>query len=158
MVKAKYPLAALLTVRAQATSESKLKLAQRIRDEAARRAEQVEATARLRTQEASAQRAHQAHQCELHAGILRAGDLALRAGAVYVEQKVHDAHLFEVDAAAEREATARRESAIEQARLAGLRAAEEVVRLDQERFELQVKKVQYAREEEAAEEAWRKRR
>jgi hypothetical protein len=157
MAKAKYPLAALLTVRGQATAAGKQQLAERMRAEAARRAEQELAAARLLAHDEAAARVATDHQRELRAGMLRAGDLALRAGELYVEQQVRSERALMAETAAARETEAQRESAAAQAWLAELRAAEEVVRLDQERFELKREQVQVAREEEAAEEAWRKR-
>jgi hypothetical protein len=157
MAKAKYPLAALLTVRENATTAGKEQLAAKLREERARAAEREQAEAQLRAHEQAAQAAEHAHQRELRTGELRVSDLALRAGEVYAVAQVLAAHSERAASAAELQQSAEREAALAQGRLAGLRAEEEVVRLDRERFTRKHEQAQLAREEEAAEEAWRKR-
>lgn len=155
---AKYPLEPLVEMRATEVEEATLALA------AATRAREASA-ARLAEAEASAERfladtdaVVQREAIALASGVLRAGDLAqgeaFKVGATLEHRKHRDA----IDAAAA--ALARSTKAEDEARahLAERKASAEAVARHRAGFEANARRVQAAKDEEAADEVSRARR
>jgi hypothetical protein len=157
MASKKYHLQPLLNLREDATEQQARAVAaaqqaeqERLREVARAAAARDEHAAQVRAQES-------AYRGELQGGALRASDLALQAGMAF--QAVREAsELQEREAAAQATARAAAANTVAARTELGKRDADaEAVRRHREAHHAAIEKVQNAREEEAAEEAWRKR-
>lgn len=157
MAAKKYPLEPLVALREQASRAKTEELARNLRELAQREAE-AEHARRATAQMAKRQDDERAGFVgELQRGELRAADMMQASNYAFVEAQ----RLGALDAAAREAERVQQmaETCAVAARntLAETRAAEEVVLRDRERFTREQAKAAQAREEEAAEEAWRKK-
>ena len=158
MPRKKYPLDPLLDLRERQVDAATQKLAEAVsaRQAAERKREAAEAAKKQAEERARALRERE--RAALEKGELRAGDLhAARAWEVAVDAE-RKRLSQQVDAAARGEGEARTAEHGAQHDLAVREADAEVVEKDKERFEAKRKQELLAKEEEAANEAWRPKR
>ncbi len=155
MAKPKYSLEALEKLRETRVDEAKKLLAEAVREREAATARRRAAEVSLESRQREVDDIRANERAALEQGGAAAHDLAL-AGAWELGAQAELVRL--ADAVARRkedEAAAMAKEAEARASVALKRADAEVVRKDHDRFDAGVRKTELAKEEEAAEEAWR---
>lgn len=155
MPKPKYTLEALEKLRDAQVDEAKKQLAERIRERegATARRQSAERTAEARRVEA--ERIREGERRSLETVGMSVHDLVLaNAWELGVQTEAERLHA-EVERRKQEEHDASLKEAEARAGVALKKADTEVVKEDHERFDARVRKAEQAKEEEAAEEAWR---
>jgi chromosome segregation ATPase len=158
MERKKYPLDPLLKLRERQVDAATQKLAEAVGARQAAEKKREAAEAAKAKAEDRARELREKERDALEKGGLRAGDLhAGRAWEFAVEEERRRL-AQQVDAASQGEKKARDTERGAQHDLASREADAEVVDQDKERFETKRKQAELAKEEEAANEAWRPKR
>lgn len=157
MADPKYPLDPLLRLRESAALGAAKELAASVRAHEAAAIRRSQAARDLAAERAEQARVRAAERAELERGELVAADLARAAEWELGARRVEE-NLASIDASRseeERAAAVRQES--ERANLAQRRADADVIDKDKARHGARVRAVQLSKEEETAQEAWRRR-
>lgn len=157
MANKKYPLEPLVALRSEHAETAKRELGAKIRARESKKEELERARVQTLEHTESVQQLREQERAQLEAGALRAVDLMRQQAWQLHEEQVAENLVYAEKRAATalEEAHTAEQSAQQtaQARMGDL----EVVERDRERFVRQVRAAEAAKEEEAAEEAWRPR-
>jgi hypothetical protein len=155
VTKPKYTLEGLEKLRDGQVDEAKKKLADALRAREAATTKRQVAEQKNEAHQRAADRVRQAERVALEEGSLRARDLALQSSWEIGVRTEADRLALEVSKRKEEEQQATQREAEARVSVALKKADAEVVHKDHERFDARVRKAEEAKEEEAAEEAWR---